>query len=69
MQAGGPSKKRLLNRLGVLGTAGGQSKEEGFLLQVTPEYRERNAPGKFEASTVARLGSSLWGEEFHNDIC
>lgn len=48
--------------------AGGRSKEEQFLLQVKPEYREKNAPVRFEASTATRLDPSLWGEEmFHRN--
>lgn len=38
--------------------AGGRNKEEQFLLQVKPEYREKNAPITFEASIA-----SSWGEK------
>jgi len=50
--------------------SGGRNKEERFLLQIKPEYKEKNVPVRFEASTATRLDSSLWGEEmFHRNSC
>lgn len=50
--------------------AGARNKEEQFLLQVNPEYREKNAPVKSEASIASRLDSSLWGESmFQRNSC
>lgn len=36
--------------------AGGRNKEEQLLLQVKPEYREKNAPVRFEASIANKAG-------------
>lgn len=48
--------------------AGGRNKEEQFLLQVKPEYREKNASVRFEASIASRLESSLWEKGWFREI-
>lgn len=69
-QSGSPNNFFFPYHLGVLGMAGGGNKEEQFLLQVKPEYREKNAPVRFEASIASRLDSSLWGGRmFHRNSC
>lgn len=58
-----PTTGFFLNHLGVLGMAGGRNKEERFLLQVKPDYREKKAPVRFEASTELSLTPPCGGRD------